>query len=313
MRAMARFPVRAGRSTQRAISWLLAPLLVATGLMAFPPAASGHGFGSGASTNPLLLEALVLAFLGYVWLASRVDRHHPLNPWPARRTASFTVGLAIIGLALLSPIDVYADDLLSVHMLQHLLLAMVAPPFLVASSPMTLLLRASSASFRQRRLLPLLHHPVVRILSHPIVTWVVFVVAMWTIHFSPLFDAALRDPLLHDAEHVAFLTSGLLFSLPLFGSDPLPHRLGPGGRIVYLLAAMPPMSLLGMVLATAPTLLYPSYLPRLAVLGIAPQADQSFGGAVMWLGSDAAMLVMAALVVAAGEGSRGLRSWNRTG
>src|ERR671930_1430892 len=85
----------------------------------------------------------------------------------ANRTACFLGGLAVLWVALQSPVDAYADTRLAVHMVQHLLLTMVAAPLLVLGAPVTLALRACSPAFRRRRLLPLLRSRPVRLLATP--------------------------------------------------------------------------------------------------------------------------------------------------
>jgi len=140
---------------------------------------------------------------GYLIAVRRVNEAGPRVPIPAWRVAAWLAGLAAILIALTSAVDVYAEDLLGVHMVQHLLLAMVAPPLLAIGAPVTLLLRIASPAVRHRVILPLLHSRAVRLVASPLVAWPLFAMTMWLTHFSPIYNMALEDPVVHLAEHLA--------------------------------------------------------------------------------------------------------------
>jgi len=227
-----------------------------------------------------------------------VDGRHPANRVPRWRTWSWMTGLAVIVLALASPIESYDTTLFSVHMIQHLLLVMVAAPLLVLAAPVTLLLRVSSPAARHRWLLPALHSRVMRVLSAPVVTWGLFAGTMWVAHFSPLFEAALEDGMLHRLEHALFLGTALLFWWPVVGADPSPHRLGHPGRLLYLALGMPLSSFLGLVIFSATTILYPHYATLERDWGMSPLEDQAWAGGIMWAGGDLAFVVALLLAFA---------------
>ena len=104
--------------------------------------------------QPLVLVPLVASAWLYLSGVRRVDARYPLVHWPVHRTAWFLSGLGVVFLALESPIDIYANVFLWVHMIQHLLLMNIVPIFILLSAPITLALRASSTETRKRRLLP---------------------------------------------------------------------------------------------------------------------------------------------------------------
>jgi putative copper resistance protein D len=208
-------------------------------------------------------------------------------------------GLGVLILALASPIERYDTTLFSVHMVQHLLLTLVAAPLLVLAAPITLLLRVSSSAVRRRWILPVLHSRFVRVVSHPLVAWCAFAAVMWFAHFSTLFDAALEDEMLHRLEHVLFLTTALLFWWPVIGADPSPHRLSYPARVFYLALGMPLSSFLGLVIYSADTVLYPHYATLRREWGPTALEDQALAGGVMWAGGDVAFVVAIVLVVAA--------------
>ena len=243
-----------------------------------------------------ILLPLVAAAFAYRWAVRQVARAHPANPVPRWRGWAWYGGLFTLLVALASPIATYDTTLFSAHMVQHLLMTMVAAPLLALGTPITLLLRVSSAATRRRLILPVLHSWPVRVISFPVVTWVVFAGVMWASHFSPLFDAALEDEMAHLLEHALYLGAGLLFWWPAVGADPSPWRLPHPARIGYLFLGMPQSSFLGLAIFSAPGVLYPHYETLQRSWGPSPLVDQQWAGGIMWVGGDLAFL--AALVLA---------------
>lgn len=284
--------------------------LVALGLMLAAPApVLAHGASQGPPpTDPIaialawhidvsMILALAIAIAAYVAAVRSVDSAHQGNRWPRRRTAAFVVGVVAVGLALLSPIDTLSDDLLTVHMVQHLLLVAVAAPLFAASGIGTLALRAASADVRQRYLLPFLHSRVMTALTFPVVGWVAFAGVMWGSHFSTLYNAALLDDGVHALEHLLYFAAACLFWWPLLSPDPLHWRLHPGAKLLALIAAMPPMSFLAITIIGATVPLYAAYLGRTDAFGIDALSDQRVAGSLMWVTGDLAILVPAAYVL----------------
>jgi putative membrane protein len=216
--------------------------------------------------------------------------------WPVWRTACFLAGVALVAFALCSGLDSYAGALLSLHMIQHLVLAMAAAPLIVAGSPLVLALRAlRSSSGLRRGLVVLLHSRAFRVLTSAPVAWLAFSATMLVTHFTGLYSLALREPAVHALEHSLYLGTGLLFWWPLLDAGPLPGRqLGVVGRSAYLLLAMPVMAFVGAVLNWSDRLLYPEYAAPARELGRSALADQHQAGALMWVGGK---LVMAALLL----------------
>lgn len=240
---------------------------------------------------PLLGMVLV-----YAWAVREVNRAHPSNPVPRWRPWAWYSGVAVLFVALASPIATYDTALFSAHMVQHLLMAMVAAPLLAIGAPITLLLRVSSPRTRRRVILPILHSLPVRILSFPIVTWIIFATVMWASHFSPLFNAALEDEGIHLFEHALYLGAALLFWWPVVGADPSPWRLSHPARIGYLFLGMPFGSFLGLVIFSAPGVLYSHYETIIRPWGPTPFVDQQWAGAVMWAGGD--LIFLGAMILA---------------
>jgi putative membrane protein len=277
------------------------------GLVAWPSVAWAHGYAPDpGSLGGLLLQwrfdwyevlPLVLAAVLYRMAERRVAREHPAKPHPRWRAWCWYGGLAVLYLALQSPIGVYDTTFFSVHMVQHLMMAMIAAPLLALGAPITLLLRGSSARTRQRWILPVLHSWPLRIAAFPVVTWTLFAGVMWASHFSSLYDAALENELIHLAEHVLYMGAALLFWWPAVGADPSPWRLSHPVRIGYLFLGMPQSSFLGLAILSAPAILYPHYATVTRSWGPTPLADQQLAGGLMWVVGDAVFLIALILAV----------------
>ena len=283
-----------------------AALIVPLGLLAMPGTALAHGAGAPAPTfpdvllqwrlDPLLLVAIIATGVAYLWAVRRVNRAHPGNRQPAYRSWLFIGGLAVISVALLSPIEAFEGSLFSVHMVQHLLLEFVGAPLLLAGAPITLALRVARPSVR-RWLLAVLHSRVFHLLSFPVIAWLLFAAVNWGWHFSVLYDQALENQALHYFQHATFLGAALLFWWPVVGADPSPWRMPHPVRLLYVFLAVPQNSFLGVALMSAPTVLYPHYVTNQRDWGLSPLDDQALGGAIMWVVGDLAFVAAMMVVV----------------
>jgi cytochrome c oxidase assembly factor CtaG len=273
------------------------------------PAFGWHAVLTQWQFAPVVTAAVSVAAAGYLWGAWRVARRHPARPWPWWRTALFLGGLAVVVLATQSGIGAYDDVLAWDHMVQHLLLLMVAPPLLVAGQPVTLLLHAS------RNPLHTWAKRAVRSRTAAFLTWPPFGLAAYcaTIvgtHLTVLSRLTLQNQTLHNAEHVLYLIVGYLFFLPLLGHEPIKWRVSYPIRLLVLALAMPVDTFTGLVLGYAgrgdvvPTGPRPPGAP-------APVQDLHWAGAIMWIGGDAIMLVfiMIALWMWAKDDQASLGGW----
>jgi cytochrome c oxidase assembly factor CtaG len=251
----------------------------------------------GWTFEPLPTLGMFAAVVWWIWAVRRVNELHPDNPVPRRRTAAFLAGIASLAFALMSGIGRYDTALFSIHMVQHVLLMLVAAPLFALAAPITLILRVTGSETRHSIVLPILHSRVMRFLGHPVTAWIMFAVMMWGVHFSPLFNAALEDPLLHDLEHVLFLTGALFFWWPAVALDPEPHRLGYPGRIGYLFTQMTQNTFLAFVLLNATDVLYPHYATLVRPWGLAVLDDQRLAAGIMWIAGDAIFLTAIMAVV----------------
>jgi len=285
------------RSTQVRVARFAPPAALGLAALAWPVVVLAHGPVPGEpptltnlllgwSFEPAVVIPLGLAVVGWLALVRRVGRLHPGHSVAASRSLAFFGGLAAIAVALMSGIERYDTTLFSVHMVQHLLLVLVAAPLIALAAPITQLLRAASPDVRNRVLLPFLHSSVVSVLAHPVVAWLAFALVLWGSHFSPLFNAALEDRTAHNLEHGLYLAAALLFWWPAVGMDPSPRRMGYPARALYLLVQLPLNSFLGMAILFAETPLYQHYATLRAPYGINALADQQTAGGIMWLGGD---------------------------
>ena len=280
-----------------ALAWLLAPAEAAAHGIAAGPPSSLLDLLLMWSFDPLVQVPLIATAVAYISAVRKVDREHPANPVPRMRTVAFLAGIVAIELALQSPIERYDTTLFSIHMIQHILLTLVAAPLLVAGAPITLLLRVARADQRKRWILPVLHSRLLRVISFPVVTWIVFAGVMWGTHFSSVFNASLENPLEHDLEHVAYLLAGLLFWWPLVGPDPSPWRMPHPVRAIYALLQMPQNTFLALAILQAPQPLYAHYATLQRTWGPTVLEDQQLAGGFMWIAGDIVFLLAILFVV----------------
>lgn len=242
----------------------------------------------------LILLAIVAAL--YLLGVRRYDSAHAGHAFRKRRAASFLAGLLVIAAAVASPLEQKAEASFPAHMVQHLLLTMIAAPLLLGGAPLFLARRATPPGVR-RIVLAALRSRATELLTFPPVAWGVLPALMWASHFSSFYDAALRHELLHSLEHVLYLGAALLFWFPVLGVDPARWRLSHPARLVYVFLSLPANTLLGLALYSSRRPLYPTYA-GMAGGGSAALEDQKAGALVMWLVGDIVMLAALLLVAA---------------
>ena len=243
---------------------------------------------------PAVTAAAVIAALLYLWGAWRVRRDHPARPWPGWRTGMFLGGLAVIVIATQSGIGSYGDVLFWDHMIQHLMLLMVAPPLLVLGQPVTLLLHASRNPLHTwcKRAL---RSRVATAATWPPLGLVLYFLTVTGTHLTGLASVIITNPAMHNAEHVLYLVAGYLFFLPLLGREPIRWRVSYPLRLLVLVLAMPVDTFTGLVLGYEPNG-FPSAGLR-PPGSPSPVTDAHWAGALMWIGGDAIMFGFMMMVV----------------
>jgi len=246
--------------------------------------------------NAPAVTVIVVALAAlYLWGVVRVARRHPARPWSAWRTVLFFAGLVVIVVALQSGIGSYDGVLFWDHMVQHLLLIMVAPPLLIVGQPITLLLHASRNPMHTwvKRAL---RSPVASFLTWPVVGFAGYAAAIIVLHLTAAANLIARNDVAHEAEHVVFLAVGYLFFLPIIGSEPIRWRLSYPTKLILLFLIMPVDTFTGLVLGYGnrgtpglPPGPRPSWASSATV-------DLHAGGAAMWVGGDALMFAIMMIV-----------------
>lgn len=232
-------------------------------------------------SSSVLLPALVGVVL-YAWAAARLGRR-----WPLRRTFAFVAGVWVIVIALQSGIDAYDDQMLSVHMVQHLLILLVAPQLLLGGRPVLLALRALPASGRRRVRGALAR---TRPYTGPVPTICLFCAVVVLTHLAAFYDAAVAHSSVHYLEHALYLIAGLMLFSPLLDADPAPaRRLSGVGRMLVVIAAMIPMALIGAYLNRHAEVVYGAYAAPARALSISAIDDQAQAGAIMWVAGNTIM------------------------
>jgi cytochrome c oxidase assembly factor CtaG/ferredoxin len=224
-----------------------------------------------------------------------VLRHRDPGRWHGGHVAAFLSGLTVVYLALASPIEPLSDLLLQVHMLQHLLLMMVAPPLLWLGAPFFPLLRGLPRTIRMVWVAPLLSAPPLRRLfqrlTHPLTALVLFTAATWFWHVPVVYDLALRSSGWHYLQHICFLSTALLFWYPVIRPYPARPRWSLWWLVPVLLLADLSNTLLSALLTFSTHVLYRYYaeMPRLG--GLSALEDQSAAGVLMWVPGSVVFLV----------------------
>jgi putative membrane protein len=252
-----------------------------------------HDPAGWLSPLALLLVAAMLA--GY--LAAALAERRRGNRWPSARIVFFCAGAALLAVAFLPPLAAWGHRDLGGHMLQHLLVGMLAPLGLVLGAPVSLILRSVSLP-AARRLTKVLQSPPVRVITHPLTALVLNVGGMYVLYLTPLYAAAQHSALLHALVHFHFVAAGYLFCWAILaGPDPAPQAPRFAVRLGVLFVAMASHATLG-------KLMYAFGWPR---GGGYTREEIEFAAQLMYYGGDLAEVLLAVALFAMWYQSRGRR------
>ncbi|MCW2599769.1 MAG: rane protein-like protein [Frankiales bacterium] len=252
--------------------------------------------------RPPLLPTLAIVLTGAVYLYGVRRLTGRGDAWSAWRTVAFVVGgLGVLAIALCSGLERYDGLLFGAHMVQHMLLSMVAPVFLALGAPVTLALRTLPSAPRGR-LLAVLHSRLAKVVTFPAIPWLLFIGSPFALYFSGWYAATLTSPLLHDLLHLHFVLVGCLFFWPILGVDPVPGRVSHPFRILMLFASMPFHAFLGVAIMSVTAdghglIATPQYLARGLTLDQAV-FQQQVGGGLIWSSGDIVGLLFIFVAVA---------------
>ncbi|WP_237234106.1 cytochrome c oxidase assembly protein [Rothia nasimurium] len=242
------------------------------------------------------------AAFSYIWALLKVRRAG--GHWPLARVLSWFLGLLVLLYITCGALAVYSKVLFSAHMVEHMLLTMVCPIFLVLGAPVTLLLRALEPRQDGTRgprewILRLVHSGWSKVITHPIFAAVNFAGSIVVVYFTPLFGVMLRYHVGHEFMLIHFLITGYIFSLVLIGIDPIPHRPTYPMRLIMIIATLGYHAFVGISIMQMDTLLQASWFGNLGrPWGLPAIDDQKLGGSLMWaIGEIPTMIIAVAVAV----------------
>jgi putative membrane protein len=233
---------------------------------------------------PITLALVLAAFMylrGWHQLSSG-----SVNLIPVWRAVSFLLGLFLIWVALGSPLAAFDEELLTVHMVQHLLLMTLAPSLVLLGAPMMPLLHGLPRQFVQGALGPLFRWPplqqIGRVLSQPALCWLAAAAALVGWHVPWAFTLALQSEGWHVVEHACFLGAGFLFWWPVIQPWPSVAVWPRWSILLYLFFSTLPCDILSGFLVFCDRVVYPIYLSTPRQFGISALEDQQCAAALMW-------------------------------
>jgi putative membrane protein len=237
----------------------------------------------GASESFWISTTLIFASLVHLrgWLSLRRHAHGNLENW---RAASFVLGLLLIWIATASPLAALDHEMLTAHMVQHLLVMTVAPPLILLGMPRKPLadrfVRRLQATGRHLRSEPI--QQFARLVTHPVLCWFAAAGALVVWHIPSVFMLGLRSQMWHSVEQLCFLASGLLFWWPVVEPSRNASKWPESSILLYLFLATLPCDILSGFLVFCDRVVYPVFLSSPRSFGPSALEDQQCAGALMW-------------------------------
>jgi len=271
--------------------------------LALPSAAAlAHGAGGDAGaatwhfTPDIVLPTLLVVALYVAGLRRLAGRESFPSAW---RSASFIGGVALVFLALESPLDPLSEHLFFVHQIQHFLLHSAGPMLVMLAAPQGALLAGSPPALRHYVIGPVMGNgpmrAVFRAVSRPAAATLLFVGSLYLWQWPALHDLAVRDDAVHYTMHVSMLIAGLIFFWCVFDVRPAPLGARYGARVTMLWVAVVGNILLGAVTTLKRDVLYIAYDAFGRLWGFSPLADEQLGGLIIWI--PPSMMCLVALLV----------------
>lgn len=230
---------------------------------------------------------------------ARSNSHPPLAAsW---KPASYIAGLLVVAISLMSPIDVLGGQLFFMHMIQHLLLVMIAPPLLWIATPFAMIMWGLPRKPRQQVAAVLTQESRFRWFSttvtQPGVVWFAYVIVYVGWHDPGMYNLALRNEFVHDLEHLTFFLTAMAFWWHLTGVAPRFHpAFSTAKRLLYVIVFIPINMFTGVAIAFATEPIYTYYTAVPRFYGLSVLDDQIISGVIMWI-PGSMMLLGAALIL----------------
>jgi cytochrome c oxidase assembly factor CtaG len=255
-----------------------------------PPELTPLRLLAGWTFEPVAAVLVVVAGSLY-WYGVRRLRNRG-DQWSRWRTCSTGLGLGAAVVATMSALGTYDTVLLRVHMAQHMVLSMVVPIFLALGAPITLALRTLPRRPRQV-LLAVIHSRPAKTLTFPLVAMAIFVANPFVLYFTGLYEATLRNGILHDLTHLHFVLIGCMWFWPLLGLDPMPLRPPYPLRMLALFVTLPFHAFLGVAIMAMTDVIAADWYAALdRQWGASAISDQRTAGAILWASGDLVGLLM---------------------
>ena len=251
------------------------------------------------SIPPAATLALVLTVLVYMrgWWLLRRARVPFLPPW---RAVAFLLGMFSLWVALASPMDVFNGFVLTAHMLQHLLLMMIAPPLVLLGAPLIPMVKGLPIFAAREFAGPFLNWSVAKrtgsALTNPVFALLLMGAVMFAWHTPALYELALRSAGWHQVEHACFFIASLMFWWPVVQPWPSHAQWPRWAMVPYLLIADLQNTVLSAILVFSDRVLYPSYSVTPRLFGFSALQDQAAAGAIMWVIGSVAFIVPAVVI-----------------
>lgn len=244
----------------------------------------------------LILVSMALVYLRG-WLSLRPSRTKRISAW---RAFSFLLGLFLIWAALASPIAALDQELLTVHMLQHLLLMTLAPPLIWLAAPVRPVLQGLPRRFVESLLIPLWQSQTAKTfakaLTRPKLAWLAACATLVGWHIPKFFALGMQSAQWHLVEHSSFLVTGLLFWWPVVQPTADASQRQNLSMILYLFFATLPCDILSGFLVFSDRVVYPMYVSSSHLWGFSPLVDQQCAAALMWTSVTIVYLVAGAIL-----------------
>ena len=250
----------------------------------------------------VLAAAGLLAYLSGVLILHRRGIH-----WPVGRVVWWSLGIATVVLVDGLALNGYGMELFSLHMIQHMILSMLTPIFLALGAPITLILRvlpAGSNRWNARQvILGVVHSPFLRVVTHPAVTTALFLMSLYGLYFTPVFDWLMSTMWGHNLMFMHFVAIGMLYFWNLLGVDPSPRSNRTRGtgldpavvQVIEIVVTVPFHAFFGIVVMMSTTLITGFY--QVTRWGINPLDDQFLAGGIAWAFTEIPTIIMLGVLV----------------
>ncbi|MCX7623534.1 MAG: cytochrome c oxidase assembly protein [Thermomicrobium sp.] len=254
----------------------------------------------GITLYPPALLLVLVPTIAYAIALRRLRRSGRAVPpsWPA----AFFAGMVSALVALAGPLDTWNDELLTMHMAQHLVLIQITAPLLLLGRPVQVFLRAlpphRAGAIVRFVLRPAWVRRLLRVLTAPLVATALANLALVIWHFPALYERAVREQWVHDLQHLSFFGTALLFWWPII--DPVPRHQRVSGLWASLMVFVTAVvsTIVGAILTLADDVLYAPYRYAAMPWGFTPQVDQQVAGLLMWIGGGTLYVVVILVLLA---------------